>query len=119
MFLCRCEFIRTYGGNRSVPDPIEIHQVTLDAALAQPIAQRLAGLALVRRGGLARAGARGDTSARIFSTNFGPELVSIAGVYRTFERGIPQTVAGRRIRTVNLSLASLSNTSSHIALYFE
>ncbi len=43
MFLCRCEFIRTYGGNRSVPDPIEIHQVTLDAALAQPIAQRLAG----------------------------------------------------------------------------
>ena len=41
------------------------------------------------------AGARGDTSARIFSTNFGPELVSIAGVYRTFERGIPQTVAGR------------------------
>jgi septum site-determining protein MinC len=33
--------------------------------------------------------------ARIFSTNFGPELVSIAGVYRTFERGIPQAVAGR------------------------
>ena len=45
--------------------------------------------------GRALAGARGDTSARIFSTNFGPELVSIAGVYRTFERGIPQTVAGR------------------------
>jgi septum site-determining protein MinC len=45
--------------------------------------------------GRALAGARGDTSARIFSTNFGPELVSIAGVYRTFERGIPQAVAGR------------------------
>ena len=45
--------------------------------------------------GRALAGARGDTSARIFSTNFGPELVSIAGVYRTFERGIPQNVAGR------------------------
>lgn len=45
--------------------------------------------------GRALAGARGDTSARIFSTNFSPELVSIAGVYRTFERGIPQTVAGR------------------------
>jgi len=41
------------------------------------------------------AGARGDTTARIFSTNFGPELVSIAGVYRTFERGIPQSVGGR------------------------
>lgn len=45
--------------------------------------------------GRALAGARGDSSARIFSTNFGPELVSIAGVYRTFERGIPQAVAGR------------------------
>lgn len=45
--------------------------------------------------GRALAGARGDTSARIFSTHFGPELVSIAGVYRTFERGIPQSVAGR------------------------
>ncbi len=45
--------------------------------------------------GRALAGARGDTGARIFSTNFGPELVSIAGVYRTFERGIPQAVAGR------------------------
>ncbi|MDY0035685.1 MAG: septum site-determining protein MinC [Zoogloea oleivorans] len=45
--------------------------------------------------GRALAGARGDTSARIFSTNFGPELVSIAGVYRTFERGIPQAVDGR------------------------
>jgi septum site-determining protein MinC len=38
---------------------------------------------------------RATPSARIFSTNFSPELVSIAGVYRTFERGIPQTVAGR------------------------
>ena len=45
--------------------------------------------------GRALVGVRGDTSARIFSTNFGPELVSIAGVYRTFERGIPQSVGGR------------------------
>ena len=45
--------------------------------------------------GRALAGARGDTSARISSTNFGPDLVSIAGVYRTFERGIPQSVGGR------------------------
>ena len=48
-----------------------------------------------QRGFAQLAGARGDTSARIFSTNFGPELVSIAGVYRTFERGIPQSVGGR------------------------
>lgn len=45
--------------------------------------------------GRALAGARGDTSARIMSSNFGPELVSIAGVYRTFEPGIPEPVAGR------------------------
>ncbi|NTV09719.1 MAG: septum site-determining protein MinC [Zoogloea sp.] len=45
--------------------------------------------------GRALAGAKGETKARIFSTNFGPELVSIAGVYRTFERGIPEPYAGR------------------------
>jgi len=45
--------------------------------------------------GRALAGARGDESARVISSNFGPELVSIAGVYRTFERGIPESVAGK------------------------
>lgn len=45
--------------------------------------------------GRAIAGAQGNTHARIFSTNFGPELVSIAGVYRTFEKGIPEAVAGK------------------------
>ncbi|NLF54291.1 MAG: septum site-determining protein MinC [Thauera phenolivorans] len=45
--------------------------------------------------GRAIAGARGDLKGRIFATDFGPELVSIAGVYRTFEGGIPSAVAGR------------------------
>ncbi|THF63357.1 septum site-determining protein MinC [Pseudothauera rhizosphaerae] len=45
--------------------------------------------------GRALAGAQGDTSARIVATNFGPELVSIAGVYRTFDKGIPEHLAGR------------------------
>ncbi len=45
--------------------------------------------------GRALAGAQGDPTARILSTNFGPELVSIAGVYRTFEQGISAGVAGR------------------------
>lgn len=45
--------------------------------------------------GRAIAGAQGDLSARILTSNFGPELVSIAGTYRTFERGIPEAVAGR------------------------
>lgn len=45
--------------------------------------------------GRAIAGARGDPDARIFATHFGPELVSIAGTFRTFERGIPEAIAGR------------------------
>lgn len=35
--------------------------------------------------GKAMAGARGDASARIFTTQFDPELVAIAGVYRVIE----------------------------------
>ncbi|KON80465.1 septum site-determining protein MinC [Azoarcus sp. PA01] len=45
--------------------------------------------------GRAIAGAQGDPAARIISTNFGPEIVSIAGIFRTFEQGIPEAVAGR------------------------
>lgn len=45
--------------------------------------------------GRAIAGANGDKKARIFSSNFGPELISVAGVFRTFEKGIPQQVAGK------------------------
>jgi len=45
--------------------------------------------------GRAIAGAQGDASARIISTDFGPELISIAGVFRTFEKGIPESVAGK------------------------
>lgn len=45
--------------------------------------------------GRAIAGAQGDHGARVLATNFGPELVSIAGVFRTFERGIPDAVAGK------------------------
>jgi len=45
--------------------------------------------------GRAIAGAQGDTTARIISTDFGPELISIAGIFRTFEKGIPESVAGK------------------------
>ena len=45
--------------------------------------------------GRAIAGAQGNTEARILSTDFGPELISIAGVFRTFEKGIPESVAGK------------------------
>ncbi|MDR3214031.1 MAG: septum site-determining protein MinC [Azoarcus sp.] len=47
--------------------------------------------------GRALAGARGDANARIIATCFGPELVAIAGVYRTFERGVPEAIAGRAV----------------------
>lgn len=44
--------------------------------------------------GRALAGASGHTEARIFSLSMEPELVSIAGVYRTFENGFPPELAG-------------------------
>ena len=45
--------------------------------------------------GRALAGASGSTAARIFTTRFEAELVSIAGVYRTFDTGIPDKLFGR------------------------
>ena len=45
--------------------------------------------------GRALAGASGNKKARIYSSNFGPELIAVAGVYRTFEKGIPAQIAGK------------------------
>lgn len=45
--------------------------------------------------GRAIAGAAGNRKARIFSSNFGPELIAVAGVFRTFEKGIPGPIAGK------------------------
>lgn len=45
--------------------------------------------------GRALAGAQGNTRARIITTNFGPEIVAIAGVYKTFEQGIVAAIAGK------------------------
>ena len=45
--------------------------------------------------GRAVAGAQGNAAARIFCSNFGPELISIAGVFRTFERGIDARFAAK------------------------
>lgn len=42
--------------------------------------------------GKAMAGARGDTSARIFTTQLDPELLAIAGVYRVIESQLDQTL---------------------------
>lgn len=43
--------------------------------------------------GRALAGASGNPDARIFAMGMAPELVSIAGVYRTFEDGFPAEYA--------------------------
>ena len=45
--------------------------------------------------GKAIAGAKGNTEARIFSTCLQPELVSIAGIYRTTEHPLPADVVGK------------------------
>lgn len=45
--------------------------------------------------GRAIAGAKGDTSARIFSTGMEPQLMSIAGTYRTTETPLPPDVLGK------------------------
>ena len=45
--------------------------------------------------GRALAGASGDANARILSTAMEAELVSIAGVYRTFDEGWPKELAGK------------------------
>lgn len=45
--------------------------------------------------GKAVAGSRGNTEARIFTTCLEPELIAIAGVYRTTETPLPKDVAGK------------------------
>jgi septum site-determining protein MinC len=45
--------------------------------------------------GRAIAGSKGNVDARIFTTCLEPELVSIAGVYRTSETAMPADVAGK------------------------
>jgi len=45
--------------------------------------------------GKAIAGARGDTSARIYAHSLEAELLSIAGIYRTTENPLPADVAGK------------------------
>lgn len=45
--------------------------------------------------GKAIAGARGNADARIFALSMEPELISIAGVYRTSENAFPKDVLGQ------------------------
>jgi septum site-determining protein MinC len=62
--------------------------------------------------GRALAGASGNAEARIFALSMEPELVSIAGVYRTFDEGFPPQLARQpaQIRLVGDRLDILSLT---------
>jgi septum site-determining protein MinC len=62
--------------------------------------------------GRALAGASGHAGARIFALSMQPELVSIAGIYRTFEDGFPEELSRQpaQIRLVGdrIDIAALS-----------
>ncbi|RFP24327.1 septum site-determining protein MinC [Duganella sp. BJB488] len=67
--------------------------------------------------GRALAGASGNADARIFAMTMSPELVSIAGVYRTFEDGFPAEYARSpaQIRLVGDRIDILSVNSANRA----
>jgi septum site-determining protein MinC len=48
--------------------------------------------------GRALAGASGNADARIFTTSMEAELISIAGVYRTFEKDLPPELARKQVQ---------------------
>jgi septum site-determining protein MinC len=50
--------------------------------------------------GRALAGAGGAENARILCTRFEAELVSIAGLYRTFDTGVPVELAGKPVQVL-------------------
>jgi len=101
------------AGAREAP-PVPTMVITKPLRSGQKIYARggdLVVLAMVNRGaeviadgnihvyaplrGKAMAGARGNTQARIFSLCMEPELVSIAGIYRTTERELEGDVLGK------------------------
>jgi septum site-determining protein MinC len=65
--------------------------------------------------GRALAGASGNAEARIFGLSMQPELVSIAGVYRTFDEGFPAELARQpaQIRLVGdrIDISSLGSAT--------
>src|SRR5699024_10749247 len=62
--------------------------------------------------GKAMAGARGDATARIFTTELDPELIAIAGVYRVIDEDLDSSVHKQttvnQLEADNLSIRTLS-----------
>jgi septum site-determining protein MinC len=67
--------------------------------------------------GRALAGASGNADARIFALQMEPELVSIAGVYRTFDEGFPAELARQpaqiRLAGDRIDISSLGSANRH------
>jgi septum site-determining protein MinC len=65
--------------------------------------------------GRALAGANGNTEARIFALAMEPELVSIAGLYKTFEDGFPKELAQKpaqvRLSGDHIDVSAISPTT--------
>ncbi len=61
--------------------------------------------------GRALAGARGNAEARILTTVFAAELVSIAGIYRTFEDGVPAKLANQPVQVRLAQEPAISNNT--------
>jgi len=68
--------------------------------------------------GRALAGASGNAGARIFALSMQPELVSIAGVYRTFDEGFPTDLERQptqvRLLGDRIEIQPLVSTSSRV-----
>jgi septum site-determining protein MinC len=64
--------------------------------------------------GRALAGASGNSDARIFAMSMEPELVSIAGYYRTFEDGMPRDLehAPGQVRLIGDRIEIIAMTSA-------
>jgi septum site-determining protein MinC len=48
--------------------------------------------------GRAIAGARGRRDARIFTLDLRAEIVAVAGLYKTFEEGVPENLRGKPVQ---------------------
>jgi len=68
--------------------------------------------------GRALAGASGDSGARIFALSMEAELVSIAGMYRTFDDGLPKNLAQQPVQVSldgdRLDLRTISSSNSSV-----
>lgn len=62
-------------------------------------------------GGRAIAGARGHRAARIFTLDLRAEIVAVAGLYKTFEDGVPEAFRGK---PVQVALASVDSDALEI-----